>query len=464
MQIFCENPTIIVNPNVNQLVYQYHNYVLDGEFHYVADVRHFAQGHKLKYFSPRRQGVTMDNIENFGVLTDNGLEPMFFAVPCGKCVLCRENKASEWSFRALCENQSSISQPLFVTLTFKPKYRHNDGIHKEDIQLFMKRLRRNLDKRGIEHNIRYFACGEYGKKSKVPHYHLILWNFPRENFGTITSCLHFVEDAWRIAVKDRLGRIQYNTDGSPITDSIGFAYCVNCEKGAISYVMKYMRKDCVIPQGCRPTFFLSSRKHGGIGALHFKQYIDFYRNNPDCLEFTVHDKFSGYSQTKTLPAYFRRMVYPSVSIVISKYDRDVYQQFINLIQKRAAFELPFEGVVASDSSLLFSDEKELIKIWSHVGISYDPDIVDTHFRHHLLRMTPEQREDCYYKLCEHIDYLLHYLQCVDINPDYFISRGTWLKKRRDFMEKNMQNNEQNLIEVKEQIIMRRKLAEYKEKI
>lgn len=462
MQVFCEHPVIIVNPKVNLLVYRYRNYVLDGCVYYPEDVRHFAQGHSLKFFSPYKCGVNLENIDKFGVLTDSGFQPMFFAVPCGKCILCRENKASEWSFRALCENQTSTSQPLFVTLTFKPKYRHKDGIHKEDIQLFMKRLRRNLDKKEIPHNIRYFACGEYGKKSKVPHYHLILWNFPREYFPNITACLHFIEDSWRIVVKDRFGRIKYNEDGSPVTDSIGFAYCVNCQKGAISYVMKYMRKDCIIPAGCRPTFFLSSRKNGGIGALHFKKYIKFYRDNPDCLEFSVHDKYSGLNQTKKLPAYFRSLIYPSASRVISKYDRDVFQDFISLLYKRACFVLPFDS--EDFDSVIYDNEKSLISAWRSVGVDYDGSIIDTHFAATLLKLSSEERENQYIKICDHIDYLYQYLINVSIDKDYFVSRDVWMNKRRDFMEKTMPKKERDLKEIKEDIISRRKLGEYKESI
>jgi hypothetical protein len=90
---------------------------------------------------------------------------------------------------------------------------------------------------------------------------------------------------------------------------------------------------------------------------HFKQYINFYRRNPDCVEFTVYDRYSGKQQTKLLPAYFRSLVWPSASRIISKEDRDVYQSFINNLQKRAAYELPFEGVVSEHSTLLYEDEK-----------------------------------------------------------------------------------------------------------
>lgn len=464
MTLFCDHPVIIVNPQINEYIYKYHHYIVDGEFIYVHDVRTFAQGRSLKYFSPRKMGITLDNIERYGVMTDSGFIPMFFAVPCGKCVLCREKKASEWSFRALCENQSSLTEPLFVTLTYDNAHKPRYGVRKEEIQRFMKRLRRNLDKLKIEHDIRYFACGEYGKQTHRPHYHLILWNFPRDKFHTLTSCLHFVEKAWRAPVVDRLKRPRYNKDGSPITRQIGFAYCLPCQKGAISYVMKYMRKDCIIPEGCNKTFFLSSRKNGGIGAIHFKQYIDFYRNNPDCIEFTVHDKFSGVEQTKVLPSYFKSLVFPSASRLISKLDRDVYQSFISNLNKRAAFELPFEGVVSADSQLFYYDERELIRKWSLIGITYSPDCVDSHFRLRLAHMDAEEREKTYQRLNETIDSQLAYLQLVEFPAAYFVSRETKLEIRQKSMEKYMQNKEINIKELKEQIITRRKLAEYKEKI
>lgn len=464
MTLFCENPVIIVNPQINEYIYKYHHYIVDGEFIYVHDVRTFAQGRSLKYFSPRKMGITLDNIERYGVMTESGFKPMFFAVPCGKCILCREKKASEWSFRALCENQSSLTEPLFVTLTYDNEHKPHCGIRKEDIQNFMKRLRRNLDKLKIEHDIRYFACGEYGKKTHRPHYHLILWNFPRDKFHTLTACLHFVEKAWRAPVVDRLKRPRYNKDGSPITRQIGFAYCLPCQKGAISYVMKYMRKDCVIPEGCNKTFFLSSRKNGGIGAIHFKQYIDFYRNNPDCIEFTVHDKFSGLEQTKVLPSYFKSLVFPSASRLISKLDRDVYQSFINNLNKRAAYELPFDGVVSADSQLFYYDERELIRKWSLIGITYSPDCVDSHFRYRLAYMDAEEREKTYQRLNETIDSQLAYLQMVEFPAAYFVSRETKLDIRQKAIENYMQNKEINIKEVKEQIISRRKLAEHREKI
>lgn len=459
MELFCENPRIITSPRANYLVARYHNYVIDGEFVFVDDVRNFCDGYKYKYFSPRKYNVTLENIDKFGILTDNGLEPMFLAVPCGRCVLCREKKATDWSFRALCENQSSISQPLFLTLTYNDAHKPHCGVIKRDVQLFLKRLRRNLDKLGIVHNIRYFACAEYGKNTHRPHYHLILWNFPRVEFKTVTDCLHFIEDAWRAPVLDRWKQPRYAKDGSPITQSIGFAYCVPCNNGAISYVMKYMRKDCVVPVGCNPVFYLSSRKNGGIGAPFFRKYIDFYRKNPDCLEFTVIDRWSNKSQTKKLPAYFRSLVWPSCSRLVSKEDRDVYQSFLNNLKKRETLSRLCNF---SNVPLLFDDEMKLIKKWSLSGFSWNHDSIPSYY-HKVRRLSPEKLNLLYVRVCDAIEYQMRYLENVDFPVQYFVSRETQLSERRKMLEENMSQKSLDIKEVKEQIISRRKLAQYKEK-
>lgn len=85
---------------------------------------------------------------------------------------------------------------------------------------------------------------------------MILWNFPNdsEHFRTITSVLHFIESCWTCFTGE------YNTDGSPVMESLGFAYCLPCKQGAISYVMKYMKKQFIPPAGKNPLFFLTSRK------------------------------------------------------------------------------------------------------------------------------------------------------------------------------------------------------------
>lgn len=88
-----------------------------------------------------------------------------------------------------------------MTLTFADEFLPEDySINVRDIQLFMKRLRKQLG-----HNrVRYFACGEYGDASYRPHYHLLLfgYDFPdrtlwrRTSSGELTYRSAFLEKVW----------------------------------------------------------------------------------------------------------------------------------------------------------------------------------------------------------------------------------------------------------------------------
>ena len=77
------------------------------------------------------------------------------------------------------------SQNSFLTLTYNEANLPKDkSIHKEELQKFFKRLRKNTGAK-----IRYFACGEYGTKNHRAHYHAIIfgYNFPDRYLFTTTK-------------------------------------------------------------------------------------------------------------------------------------------------------------------------------------------------------------------------------------------------------------------------------------
>lgn len=89
---------------------------------------------------------------------------------CGKCHACRIARSREWAVRILCE-QSYHDESFFLTLTYDDFNLPDDyGLHKKDLQDFMKRLRKCY-----KNKIRYYGCGEYGEKEGRPHYHLIMF-------------------------------------------------------------------------------------------------------------------------------------------------------------------------------------------------------------------------------------------------------------------------------------------------
>ncbi|QCQ84796.1 replication initiator protein [Blackfly microvirus SF02] len=60
---------------------------------------------------------------------------------------------------------------VFLTMTYDDKnYPWNCSISKRELQLFFKKLRKT------GRLIRYFACGEYGPRTKRPHYHALVFN------------------------------------------------------------------------------------------------------------------------------------------------------------------------------------------------------------------------------------------------------------------------------------------------
>lgn len=139
---------------------------------------------------------------------------MFQKFPCGKCPICVKSKIKDWMFRI--EKEMEIStRPLFLTLTYDENNvpLSNNGLktlRKRDIQLFMKRLRKEYEKFSTK-KIRYYAVGEYGTKTKRPHYHCIMFNMERPEL---------INKAW----------------------GHGFTYSPNVNQGGIGYVLKYISK------------------------------------------------------------------------------------------------------------------------------------------------------------------------------------------------------------------------------
>lgn len=125
-------------------------------------------------------GTRMGRVMNFQkVVTD------FVYQTCGNCLGCRLMYAKQWADRCLMEAQYH-KENWFVTLTYDEDhisviesvdkdgvYRESGTLEKRELQLFWKRLRKELDKDDIK--IRYYVCGEYGDQTHRPHYHAIIF-------------------------------------------------------------------------------------------------------------------------------------------------------------------------------------------------------------------------------------------------------------------------------------------------
>ena len=177
------------------------------------------------------------------------LKDLEFRVPCGKCLPCQKKRRSEWSLRLEHEYLFSESA-LFITLTYSDLNlpRTKEGyptLYKKHLQDYIKRLRNEnvkyvtktlgCSKKEVKlrsRPLRYYAVGEYGTKTRRPHYHLILFNMDVENIAP-------VKNQWKFGMSD-VGTVT---------------------SASINYVTKYMFKQFNRKTDKRtPPFSLMSKK------------------------------------------------------------------------------------------------------------------------------------------------------------------------------------------------------------
>lgn len=104
------------------------------------------------------------------------LSSMPLKLPCGQCTGCRLERSRQWALRCMHESKMHLENCV-LTLTYNDEHLPNDGgLIKRDMQLFMKKLRFQLAELDRP-PIRFYGCGEYGEKSRRPHYHIIVFGF-----------------------------------------------------------------------------------------------------------------------------------------------------------------------------------------------------------------------------------------------------------------------------------------------
>lgn len=133
------------------------------------------------------------------------VEKVRVTVPCGKCMICLQNKRAEWTQR-LEHVLKDAHSAYFITLTYSDEFipKNQEGrsvLSRRDVQLFLKLLRhanhkawfsnafiKELHPEGYKPpKIKYFLVGEYGEKSLRPHYHLIIFNLHHNAVEKLTG-------------------------------------------------------------------------------------------------------------------------------------------------------------------------------------------------------------------------------------------------------------------------------------
>lgn len=234
-------------------------------------------------------------------------------VPCQKCSQCVSRRVSAWSFRLMQEEKVSTSAH-FITLTYdtsKVPIADNGllTLCKRDLQLFFKRLRKC---HGVGHTpIKYYAVGEYGGKTRRPHYHVVLFN----------AKLELIQGAWNN------GDIHYG----------------NVTGASVGYTMKYMSKPSKFKKWCKhnglqPEFALMSKR---LGLAYVANDLMYKWHHADLLNRMYCVTLDGVKLS--MPRYYKDKMYDQLqrlavaeaqAIVIrekqlTKLERQSFREFCN---------------------------------------------------------------------------------------------------------------------------------------
>ena len=201
-------------------------------------------------------------------------------IPCGKCYVCKTKIQNSWFVR-LKQEFDSCSSAYFITLTYANEHLKFDDtgfpiVCSRDIQLFIKRLRKSIQ----PFKIRYFLCSEYSPELLRPHYHLILFNFPKE-----LDVYNHVNSAWKN----------------------GFIKLSSLNDNRIRYVSKYCTTitdlpECLQSRTVRPFIRCSSRPAIGSCFLDKKDLMDYYQKTED--PFVMIDGYKYF-----MPRYYRNKIF-----------------------------------------------------------------------------------------------------------------------------------------------------------
>lgn len=298
----CLTPRIIVNPTYIKRCNDYPTVYMNGKvFGYQ---RHPLYSFAYSSFNFRRYGVNSDNINEyyaFNQITGEKI-PVYIAVPCGRCLECRESKRSQIYNRMLCEQIGHDETPLFFTLTYSDQFLPKFGVSKMDVRLFFNRFYTYLRRVGYKGSSpRHIVFSEYSPEKLRPHYHGIIFGLDvKQLWPRYMDFVNWFEKTW----------------------SMGFINIKHFMPHGFKYCSKYILKEKYNPSGFNPNFWFGSRQSGGIGssALRNPDFISAVNLNLSTHRFKF--KIHGELHTVTVPKYLIDKIYPTVARTIPKEIRD----------------------------------------------------------------------------------------------------------------------------------------------
>lgn len=440
MNVLCEHPVFITNVNISRLLLVargYHTPMHGDVIISRQTVNRWCADFPYNLFTYWRKSlVTIDNMDDWYIFDYRTGEtyPMFYIVGCGKCSVCLQKKRSSWRTRVAAEVSTSISVPLFLTLTYNDLHAPFGVFVKEHLQKFMKLLRKYLQNDGydVRNELRYLAVPEFCKDKRRPHWHMMLFNFPDM---TLKKALSYCESAWC--------DVWYSKEFKGyIYSSRGFCYLKTCDANAITYLTKYMTKTIDTPEDCdfRKFRIYSSRRNGGIGFKFAKDNCAFFRLNPDIIDMRILDKFSGRTQIYNMPSYYTDKFFPRSSVIVEKEVRDNFLTFNDLVNYRyQLLQLKYRNFPDRKFYYMSKAERKVKEKYSFMSWIYNTRVPS--WLENLLEHSLSNEPECIFDsmldtVVQELEYLQGYLLAVDfkgINVDAWqelrsVHKGAKLQK------------------------------------
>lgn len=227
-------------------------------------------------------------------------------VPCGNCLGCRLDQSRTWANRLMCEYlYHDPNECWFLTLTYDnenvPRHFFVDdstGEVGESLSLepshctkFIKDLRNYTCYRYPEKKIRFFLSGEYGERTKRPHYHAILFGCPLDRdqlFVWKHSCQGFT--LFRSTELEKIWSM-----GNCLVSPVSWSTCCYVAR----YVAKKLGKTPFLYEKLNivPEFSRMSRRPG----IGYQYLVD----HPDVIETGVHLSLPDQGRNFSAPRYFK---------------------------------------------------------------------------------------------------------------------------------------------------------------
>lgn len=210
-------------------------------------------------------------------------------VPCRKCLGCRLDYARGWAQRIMLEVESS-QNCYFVTFTIDDEHMNDDfSLRKKEFSDFLKNLRQAVYRCYGVRDVRFFMCGEYGRKNLRPHYHVIFFNLPLDD---LLPFQYGKDVYYRSAFLEKYWKQGFVVVGDVTFNSAGYV---------ARYTMK-KAKGFKASDGCEPEFTNMSRRPG-IGRVWFENhYLELYDRDG------VYMKSSGKVSLVRPASYFDKLM------------------------------------------------------------------------------------------------------------------------------------------------------------